>query len=145
MAEGDTLRGSCLCGACGFSAQPLNREAGVCHCGMCRKWSGGMFFVAECGSSVVFDESAPVKRYVSSDWGERLFCGVCGSTLVWQMRDGGMQMVSTQTFDDPDQFTLTTEVFYDEKPAGYALANETKKITGAELMAMFAPPPGAGE
>ena len=41
--------------------------------------------------------------------------------------------------DDPNGVKLTEEVFVDEMPDGYAFAGNTKKMTGAEVFAQFAP------
>lgn len=138
----EALRGSCMCGACKFTATPKAPEAHVCHCGMCRKWSGGMFISTNCGSSVRFDDGAPVGSYKGSEWGERLFCTACGSTLLWQMQSGEMQNVSIQCFDDPGQFTLVSQIYIDRKPGCYALSGETKTMTEAEVVALFAPDSG---
>ncbi|UXU75218.1 MULTISPECIES: GFA family protein [unclassified Paracoccus (in: a-proteobacteria)] len=132
------LTGSCLCGACTLTAAPASTEAGVCHCGMCRKFSGGMFIVADCSGTLEFAEGAPVSRFQSSEWGERVFCGRCGSSLAWLARDGSMAFVSIQAFDDPGRFAVTHELFIDCKPAGYALAGDTKTLTEAEFMAQYA-------
>jgi hypothetical protein len=106
---------------------------------MCRKWSGGMFLNVSCDSSVVFNDGAPLGSYKGSDWGERVFCKTCGSSLMWQMQDGTHQSVSIQAFDDPGQFAVKTQIFIDKKPASYALANDTQNMTEAEVFAMFAP------
>ncbi len=134
----DVLRGACLCGACGFSAAP-GPNAGACHCGMCRKWTGGIFLSVDCGASVRFDAGAPVASYKGSAWAERVFCPKCGSSILWQTQDGAHQHVSIQCFDDPGQFTLGVQVFIDRKPANYALNNQTEMMTEAEVFAMFAP------
>ena len=133
------LRGKCLCGACTLTATPTSNDAGVCHCGQCNKWTGGMFINVYCGNSVVFDEGSPVGSYKGSEWGERIFCKKCGSSLVWQTQDGAHQSVSIQAFDDPAQFALTSQIFIDRKPRCYALANETEDMTEAEVMAKYAP------
>ncbi len=138
------LAGRCLCGACTFTAEP-KPQAGVCHCSMCRKWSGGIFMATDCGDTLRFSEGAPVRTYRSSDWGQRLFCERCGSTLAWQTADGTHSSVSIQAFEDPGAFTIATEIFIDDKPASYALAGETTKMTGAEVMALYAPQPGADQ
>ncbi|WP_366111577.1 GFA family protein [Aestuariivita sp.] len=138
MAETTQLSGSCMCGACSFTATPSGQGAGACHCGMCRHWSGGIFMSVDCGNSVEFAEGSPVKSYKASDWGERLFCGECGSSLVWQLQDGSMQNASIQCFDKPGQFDLSVEVFIDNKPANYALAGERNTMTEAEVIALFA-------
>ncbi len=134
----DVLRGACLCGACGFAAEP-GSLAGACHCGMCRKWTGGIFLSVDCGSSVRFDEGAPVASYRGSAWGERIFCARCGSSILWQTRDGSHQHVSIQAFGDPGRFELGVQVFIDRKPANYALSNQTDMMTEAEIYAIYAP------
>lgn len=139
MAEGATLQGKCLCGACAFTATPTSLDAGVCHCGQCNSWTGGMFINVYCGDTVAFAEGAPLGSYKGSAWGERIFCTICGSSLAWQTQDGAHQSVSIQAFDDPSQFTLTTQIFTDRKPGCYALANETEMMTEAEVMAKYAP------
>ncbi len=131
--------GSCLCGACTFTAEPAE-EAGVCHCGMCRKWTGGINMAVAC-KDVVWNEDAPLTSFASSAWAERVFSGKCGSNLFWRAVGGPKtdQVIALMAFDDPERFPIASEIFYDEKPSTYALAGETKKMTGADVMAMFAP------
>jgi hypothetical protein len=129
--------GSCLCGACRFTATP-EQGAHACHCGNCRKWSGGMFLAVHCGTSVVFNRDAPLARYGSSDWAERVFCARCGSSLVWQMKDGSSQIVSIQAFDSPGDFAIESQIYIDRKPGSYALANRTEMLTEAEVIARYA-------
>lgn len=139
MAE-VTLSGRCLCGACTFTARfEGDAAARVCHCGMCRHWSGGMFIAAQALAAPVFAEGAPVGVYASSGWGERVFCRDCGASLMWRSTDGAHHSVSVQCFDDAGRFPVQTEIFIDEKPASYALAGSHLTMTGAEVMAMYAP------
>ena len=129
--------GSCLCGASRFTAIPED-GAHACHCGKCRKWSGGIFLSVHCGTSVVFIEDAPLARYASSDWAERIFCARCGSSLVWQMKDGSSQIVSIQAFEAPGDFMIVSQIYVDHKPDNYALANRTEMLTEAEVIAKYA-------
>jgi hypothetical protein len=91
-----------------------------------------------CGTSVAFNADAPLARYASSEWAERVFCARCGSSLVWQMRDGSTQMASIQAFDAPGSFVLESQIYVDCLPGNYALANKTEMLTEAEVMAKFA-------
>jgi hypothetical protein len=137
-ADGKPPSRGCLCGAVRFSALPEKLEMDVCHCGMCRKWSGGVFMAVPCGEVKVADEAA-LGVYPSSDWAERVFCQTCGSSLFWRLRDGGGHVaVSMQSFDDLSPFTFTEEIFIDEKPALYAFAGERPRKTGAQVVAEFA-------
>ncbi|NVK36182.1 MAG: GFA family protein [Rhodobacteraceae bacterium] len=133
------LSGGCLCGSIRFTATPVQSEMGVCHCKMCRQWSGGVYMAVGCGDSVVIEDETSLGVYKSSDYGERVFCKSCGSSLMWRMQDGSHSSVSAQSFDDPSQFGFVSEIFVDEQPANYAFANDTKKMTGAEVFALYAP------
>ncbi len=131
------VSGDCNCGASAFTAVP-GKHAHVCHCGMCRKFSGGIFMVVDCGDTVEFADPQAVGVYDSSDWGQRLFCKSCGSSLGWRARGGNMTMISMQAFEDPDQFEIESQIFVDFKPHNYALANQTAMMTGDEFVAQFA-------
>ncbi len=136
-SEGVRRKGRCLCGAVQFTAVPA-AEAGVCHCRMCQRWTAGPFFAVDCGDSVVFDSDDDYDLYRSSEWGERGFCRKCGTPLLWKLHGKNQCSVSLTAFDEIDDMRFTTEIFIDEKPDCYAFSNETKKMTGAEVFAMFA-------
>lgn len=132
------MTGGCLCGAVRFTATPRKPEMDACHCSMCRKWAGGMFMTVPCGDSVTVADESSLKAFASSEWGERVFCSDCGTSLFWRLRDGGETMVSMHAFDDIASFRFAEEIFIDEKPALYDFRNDTRKLTGAEVMAAFA-------
>ena len=134
------LHGHCLCGSVTFTATPTEMTMGVCHCSMCRRWSGGTFMAVDVGSSLNVETPAALGVYTSSEWGERCFCKTCGSTLFWRMRNGSHQVVAAQAFEDPGQFKFASEIFVDENPGNYAFSNPTKKMTGAEFLAQVAGP-----
>ena len=132
-----TLSGRCLCGNVRFTAVPTKMEMDVCHCGQCRRWSAGPFMGVPCGTSVKVENEAALRSFQSSEWAERMFCGECGTSLFWRMRENGDTSVSMNAFEDLSGFTFTEEIFIDEKPANYAFANATHKKTGAEVFAAF--------
>jgi hypothetical protein len=74
--------GGCLCRAVRFVAEGVEMEHHACHCGMCRKWAGGAPFFGAAVQSVVFSGPELV-RYASSEWAERGFCRVCGTSLFY--------------------------------------------------------------
>ncbi len=128
-------QGQCLCGAVRFRATIGAREMGACHCSMCRRWSGGVFLAVEC-EDVIVDSPEDLGVYASSEWGERCFCKVCGSTVMWRSKDGAHHAVSVQAFGDPSTFALVSQIFVEEKPASYSFAETTKNMTGPEFIAM---------
>ena len=127
--------GRCLCGACRFTATP-DAAAGVCHCSICRKWTGGINMAVGC-TDVVWNDGAPLRAYRSSDRAERVFCGTCGSNLYWRGFDDdpSEQVISLMAFDAPGAFPITRQIYIDEKPDTYALAGNIPAFTGAEVRA----------
>lgn len=129
--------GRCLCGKVRFTAPKAETEVHVCHCAMCRRWTGGPEFAVSCGSRVTFDGAEHIRAYRSSDWAERAFCVECGSGLYYRLIENDEIIMNAGLFDDQDRFTLAGQIFVDEKPGWYDLANETPMKTGAEVVAEF--------
>ena len=134
--------GSCLCGAVKYTVTSDITEAGACHCGMCRKWSGGINIAVEAKpDQVTFEGADNITTYASSEWGERCFCSTCGSSLYFRITmpgpHHGTYFFGMGTIDDPSGVTVTQEIFTDKKPAGYAFAGELEGMTEAEFMAMY--------
>ena len=140
MSETQTISGGCLCGAVRFTAAPPNRDIGVCHCGMCRRWAAGPFFALDCGTTVQVADTANLGVYRSSEWAERCFCKQCGTPLFYRLVGKDMYYASAEAFDDCDGYAFKSQIFIDEKPAYYDFANKTQNMTGAEVFAAFAPP-----
>ena len=138
MSEaGEIITGGCLCGAVSFAgALRKGRVLDACHCSMCRRWSGSPFLGVELSSFKVNDGSV-VNRYRSSDWAERWSCKRCGSALVYKFLPGDWFTVGYGFLDDQTGYEFTTEIYIDEKPDAYAFANDTCKMTGAEVIAAF--------
>lgn len=134
-----TIQGRCLCGAVRFAATPLRRSMSVCHCSMCRRWAGGVGMMVACSPELRLEGEDALGVYRSSGWGERVFCQRCGSSLFWRAQAGSTLMVSAQAFDDPGAFELELEIFVDDQPCNYAFAQPTRRLTGAEAFAAFAP------
>lgn len=137
MTALNAMSGRCLCGAVRFTAVPEKMHMDACHCATCRRWSAGPMMTVSCGASLVIEGEGQLKGFSSSEWAERLFCGTCGTTLFWRMKDGSFTAASAQAFDDPAAFAFTNEIYVDQKPANYAFANDTHKMTGADVVAAF--------
>ena len=134
------LSGGCLCGGVRFTAAPANRDVAACHCGMCRKWSGGPFLVLDCADTLKIDDDANLGVYRSSEWAERCFCKQCGTPLFYRLISQNLHFVSAEAFDDREGYAFTAQIFVDDKPSYYEFANHTHNMTGAEVLAAFEPP-----
>lgn len=129
--------GGCLCGAVQFTANNMSKEAGACHCNMCRKWGGAALMVVDCGSEVSFEDDKNISVFDSSEWGERGFCSRCGSHLFYKLKQNQQYMMPVGLFEDDEDLIFEHQVFIEEKPAYYSFSNETKNMTGEELFAQF--------
>lgn len=137
MTDVTKRQGKCLCGAVRITAEQAGRSVGACHCGMCRRWSGGPLMAVDCGGAVTIKGQESLSVFNSSDWAERGFCNKCGSNLFYRLKEAGQFMVLMGVFDNQNDIVFDHQVFIDEKPSYYEFKNETKNLTGAELFAQF--------
>lgn len=128
-----------MCGAVTFAAAEVETDHSACHCGMCRRWSGGSAFFAAACKGVTFDGQEP-GRFESSGWADRGFCKTCGTTLFYFLKPTQTYLMSVGSFDDQTPFKLALEIFIDRKPDGYAFTGEHPRWTEAETFARLTPP-----
>ncbi|MGO3913910.1 GFA family protein [Enterococcus viikkiensis] len=128
----------CLCGKVSIEVEAFHSEVGACHCSMCRRWGSGPLLTVAAGSgeNVTINGEDFVSRYRSSEWAERGFCSSCGSNLFYHLIANDSYNIPIDLFEDQGEATLEVEVYYDQKPAYYEFANETKKLTEADIMKM---------
>ena len=128
-----------MCGAVSFTVANPSHELGACHCSMCRRWTGLSFVgfgAAEADLTVRGAEN--VATYVSSDWAERCFCKVCGSTLWYHLTipdQPQTHFIALGLLDDASGMTIGHELFYDKKPDAFAFAGDSVKTTEADFLA----------
>ncbi len=133
------LQGGCMCGVVKLTATAKKLSVLACHCEMCRRWSAGPFMSMNCGT-VNFEGNENISRIRSSEWAERGFCAKCGSNLFYKLVDDNEYQMAAGLFDDQSTLRLSLQVFTDRKPEFYEFANETKMMTGEEVIALYAPP-----
>lgn len=138
MSDTISAEGSCICGACSIAASSVSLGVGACHCKTCQNWGGGPLLSASSGTEVVVSGGDKVKVYNSSEWAERGFCGQCGTHLFYRIKSNQSYHLPVGLFVGP-AFQLEHEVFVDSKSEWLDFHGETKKMTGAEVFAMFAP------
>lgn len=128
--------GTCLCGAIQLSVDLDDTSVGACHCSMCRKWNGGPLLTVHSSSAPRFSGAQPAV-YSSSDWAERGFCPGCGSHLFYRLKGGNFFAIPVGLLDGEQPWILDLQVYIDEKPSFYCFSNQTKTMTGAEVVAQF--------
>jgi hypothetical protein len=134
MATIETLTGGCLCGAVRYTARDVEPHYHACHCNMCRRWGGGPFLGVDAGA-VSFESEDRLRRFDSSEWAARGFCGDCGSSLFYHFKPEDRYVLCAGSFDDQDGLELALEIYVDQRPPGYEFAGERPAMTEAEVLA----------
>lgn len=127
------LTGQCLCGRVVITLTDGKSGIDVCHCDMCRKW-GGSFFGGIQAKSFAIEGENLVGIYRSSEWAERAFCTNCGSNLYFKFLPSDHYSFLAGLFELPDEFQIEEQIFYDQKPQWFDLAQDTRRKTGAEVI-----------
>lgn len=130
----DPLTGTCLCGAVQITVTAVHPEVDICHCTMCQRW-GRAFYAGVKGADVSVSGDDAVAVYRSSAWAERAFCKQCGSNLWYCFLPTGSRSFLAGLFDLPPGFGIEQQIFIDEKPDWYDLAQTSPMKTGAATIA----------
>ena len=97
------ITGGCQCGRVRYVIRAPAIETGHCHCSICRKLHGALFFTYSIfpRDQVEFEQGEDIlSRYQSSKYITRLFCSTCGSHVADIEDDKKNQIhVSTGTLD----------------------------------------------
>lgn len=135
--------GSCLCGAVSFTARDVPSQAGICHCPMCRRWTGSAYIEVDVPEDdVAWQGTGHIAVYPSSSWGERAFCRRCGTHLYFRMTAenefSGKYAIPMGLFDDPEGFEIAYEIYFDHKPSSYGFEDRGQpRLTRADCVARF--------
>jgi len=134
------MKGQCVCGATMFTVELKNHDVHACHCSICRRQTSGVIMTIDVEQgSLQFTQDEHLSIYNSSDWGERGFCNCCGTNLFWRTKDQSYCNINAFALDQqPQDIKFDMEIFIDNKPEFYAFNNETKKLTEADVIALFA-------
>lgn len=126
----DTLTGGCQCGRVRYGVRVDDRGAYLCHCGMCRRATGGA--AAALKSVVVADvrwEGTP-DWYRSSPIATRPFCRACGTPLGFRY-DGAERMdLTVGSFDAPERLVPTSRFAIETALPGW---EDTSHLPGRRL------------
>ena len=107
MTSALTHTGGCQCGAVRFRMEGQPKDVSVCHCRMCQKAFGAYYapLVAVGDAEVSWTRGAP-KRFASSNFVKRGFCGDCGTPLTYEAPDGLSLAVDLYRCDAPRAVVL---------------------------------------
>ncbi|NUF31745.1 GFA family protein [Acinetobacter oleivorans] len=133
------MNGQCLCGETTFEVELKNHNVHACHCSMCRRQTSGVIMTIDVvKDSLKFIQQKHLSVFNSSDWGERGFCNTCGTTIFWRTKDQSYCNINAFSLNEPvEDLNLDMEIFIDSKPDFYTFQNDTKKLTEAQVAALF--------
>ena len=100
--------GGCQCGAVRFHVEGALGDASVCHCRMCQKAFGNFYapLVSVRQAKLTWTRGEP-KKFRSSNFAFRGFCGECGTPLSYEAPDGVALAIAA--FDEPAEIAPTVQ------------------------------------
>lgn len=116
--------GSCLCGAVSFEVAGALPAPDICHCRMCRRWSGHAFASTDVPrSSLTVRGGEALAWHASSEKVRRGFCSRCGSSLFWDPPARDWIAVAMGAFDAPTGTRARMHIFTADKGDYYDIAD----------------------
>jgi len=113
----ELAEGGCLCGAIRYRVAGEPVAATLCHCGSCRRASGGTNVAWAVFEQDKFEWlSGRPTAYSSSPGLEWLFCSFCGSLVGYRRASRPNHMdITTGTLDDPNRYPPSVEIWLEQK------------------------------
>jgi hypothetical protein len=116
-------KGSCLCGAVHYEVAGRLRPVIGCHCTQCRKQTGHyMAATAAQLANFKITKDEGLRWFRSSEWAERGFCQICGSTLFWKGTGRDYVAIAAGTLDGVTGLAIAGHIFCADKGDYYDIA-----------------------
>ncbi|TCL00644.1 hypothetical protein BXY66_3291 [Shimia isoporae] len=116
------LSGTCLCGDITFRTAATPKGASMCHCGQCRKMSGGVWASAHVKEHDL-EISGNVTWFEASEIAKRGLCGRCGAFLFWKAHDEDTISFALGAVDGPTGVKIEKHIFVRDKGDFYDIAD----------------------
>lgn len=129
--------GQCLCGTVRVAFDMPKAEFQACHCKQCQTWTGGGPFYAIRAMNVAIEGEDNLTSYCHSEWGERVSCSTCGTTITWKMQGKPPAFLAIGLLDDTSDLSLTEEIFIDQRPDWLCAIESANQSTEAEMKAQL--------
>ena len=116
------IKGQCLCGDITFETIAEPQGASMCHCGQCRRQSGGIWSSANVPVDAL-KITGEVNWYASSKIAKRGSCARCGTFLFWKANDEDTISFSLGAVEGDTGLRLTKHIFVADKGDYYDIAD----------------------
>ncbi|WP_189988784.1 GFA family protein [Thalassobaculum fulvum] len=119
LAGDAELEGGCLCGAFRYAVTGPPVRSGLCHCGLCRRATGGLAAAWAIWPRERYrDNGAPTAEWSASATGARRFCPTCGATLGYAFtRRPDLVEIMIAGLDDPGAVAPDSHGFAADAPS----------------------------
>jgi hypothetical protein len=131
MAE--ILEGGCHCGALRYRVTQQPIDTGYCHCRICQLTTGAPALAWMHVPPGAFEmiKGTP-KVYRSSSWGERWFCGECGTQLLYRDSEGPAAVdINVGSLDRPEAAEPVRHIFTASRIPWFDTADVLPRHEGA--------------
>lgn len=126
------MRGRCECGSVQYQAEGPIHNFSHCHCGQCRRVHGAAFASFVCVPREGFtylSGQADLKSYASSRHQNRIFCGVCGSSLLVEVaNEPGCLYVALGTAEEVPELPDAFHIFVGSKASWHRIHDESPQF-----------------
>ena len=120
-----------MCGTVRYELKSEPSDCGWCHCRTCQLSSGTpaqAFASVRSGDWIATSGSDSIRRIQSSSFGQRFFCGECGTPLyVTVDHQPDTLDFSVVTLDDPDAVPPEYHIFWSSKVSWFNPADTLPK------------------
>ena len=129
----DRAEGGCLCGALRYRVMGEAIAATLCHCGSCRRASGGTNVAWAVFEEDQFEwllgEPADFSSSPGICW---KFCRDCGSLVGYRRASRPNHIdITTGTLDDPGRFPPTVEIWLEQRIGWKHSIRTCRSVIGA--------------
>jgi hypothetical protein len=122
------MTGGCMCGTVRYELQCEPFDCGWCHCRTCQLSSGTPAQAFACvprGDWNVTSGGGSIRKVQSSSFGQRYFCGECGTPLyVTVDHQPDTLDFSVVTLDDPEAVPPEYHIFWSSKIGWFNLDDD---------------------
>ena len=132
MTESNMHDGGCLCGEIRYRVNGRQLRGTICHCSICRKWSGGAFLAWAVLEKRQFAwvKGAPTSINATPVV-TRKFCGHCGTPLSFEFTDASQIIgVTIGSLDEPEKFPPSRHNWISSKLAWLNIADDLPRNSG---------------
>jgi hypothetical protein len=128
------IEGGCHCGQLRYRVDDEEFiDAGYCHCDICRQTTGApvLAWATFPFGSFSYTEGQP-SIYQSSDWGQREFCGTCGTQVCYREVDDPARIdVNVGSLDDPEMFEPEYHLYTAQQLEWFEVDDDLQRYEGA--------------